>query len=320
MFVTGATGLIGQTVIKTLLYADNKSDLNIKIYAFVRSREKAEAIFQRDGLNGNLIYVEGNVLEKEIEITPSIDYIIHGASVTDSMEFVKKPVETINIGIIGTENILNFAIKKRVKSVVYLSSMEVYGKITEKKRLKETDTGYMDPLSVRSSYSESKRMIENICVSFFEEYDVPVKIVRLAQTFGPGVEYTDNRVFAEFARCAIEKRDIVLHTPGRSERMYLYSYDAASAILTVLLRGVNGQAYNAANESTYCSIRQMAELVKNEIANDLISVTIHDEKVKAVHYAPEHYLYLDTEKLMSLGWSAKTDLVTAYKKMIESWL
>lgn len=318
ILITGATGLIGQTLIKLLLFINREFDLGIKIYAFIRDREKADKIFRKYDADDSLVYVEGDILREELHIDDPIDYIIHGASITNSRDFVEKPVETINTGFFGTEKILDLAYRQKVKAVAYLSSMEVYGSVTEKRKLKEEDMGYLNPLSVRSSYSESKRMIENLCVSFFAEYAVPVKIIRLAQTFGPGVEYGDNRVFAEFARCVIEKKDIVLHTSGISERMYLYSYDAAEAILTVLIKGEAGQAYNAANETTYCSIRQMADLVKRELADGAIKVLVEERQERAVQYSPEHYLYLDTEKLMKLGWSAKTDLVTAYKKMIEA--
>ena len=68
-------------------------------------------------------------------------------------------------------------------------------------------------------------------------------------------------LFAEFARCAIEKRNIVLKTKGETERCYLDISDAVSAILTVLLNGKIGEIYTAANEETYCSIYEMAKLV-----------------------------------------------------------
>ena len=94
--------------------------------------------------------------------------------------------------------------------MVYLSSLEVYGTPEKDADLiTENDYGYIEPLSVRSSYSEGKRMVECLCASYAHEYSVPVKIARLSQTFGPGVAYEDGRVFAEFARCALEQRDIV---------------------------------------------------------------------------------------------------------------
>ncbi len=319
ILVTGATGLIGQTIVKSMLSANNVLNLDMKIYMFVRDKKKAERIFGNGDQNRHsLVYIEGDLLKGKIDILENIDYIIHGASITDSMEFVNRPIETINTGIIGTENVLYFSRKKQIRSFVYLSSMEVYGAITEKRKLKEDDVGYLNPLLVRSSYSESKRMIENICISFFSEYGIPVKIIRLAQTFGPGIKYEDSRVFAQFARCAIEKRDIVLYTTGASERMYLYSEDAVDAILTVLIKGEDGNVYNAGNEETYCSIRQMAELVKTKIANNEISVLIEESQEKAIQFSPEHYLYLDIEKLTGLGWKPATDLITSYKRLIEA--
>jgi nucleoside-diphosphate-sugar epimerase len=79
---------------------------------------------------------------------------------------------------------------------------------------------------------------------------VPAVILRATQTFGPGVKYEDGRVFAEFMRCAVEKRNIVLKSDGSTERCYLYTADAVSAILVALLKGEPGQAYTVANKDT----------------------------------------------------------------------
>ena len=135
--------------------------------------------------------------------------------------------------------------------MVYLSSLEVYGvPQTEDGTVTETDYGYIDPLSVRSSYSEGKRMVECLCASYAKEYQVPVKVARLSQTFGAGVEYHDGRVFAEFARCAVEKRNIILHTAGNTLRTYCYTKDAVAALLTILVKGEVGSAYNVTNKNT----------------------------------------------------------------------
>lgn len=159
-------------------------------------------------------------------------------------------------------------------------------------------------------------MCEALCTAYVAQYGVPAKIVRLTQTFGPGVAYDDGRVFAEFARCAIEKRNIVLHTKGETKRSYLYTEDAAAAILTVLLKGESGQAYNAANEETYCSIREMAQLVAEECAKGEIGVDIQIEDESKFGYAPVLRMNLDTRKLRNLGWRAKVDLKTAFFYMM----
>ena len=150
------------------------------------------------------------------------------------------------------------------------------------------------------------------------QYGVPSKVVRLTQTFGPGVQYNDGRVFAEFARCAIEGRNITLHTKGETKRSYLCTEDAVNAILTVLLKGQDGEAYNAANEDTYCSIYEMAKLVANECAGGKIKVVIEETDASTFGYAPTLHMNLDSKKIRHLGWEPKDGLLDMYSKMIDS--
>ena len=311
IFISGATGLIGKTLVKKLDELNKQFDLNIRIYVLTRNVSKARSIFQK---YEGIIYIQGDIRNKNLEFSDRIDYIIHATSVTDSRTFISNPVETIETTVLGTKLILEFAKEKKVESMVYLSSMEIYGEIQDSKPLTELDVGYLNPLSVRSSYSESKRLAETLCVSFFHEYGVPIKILRLAQTFGPGIHYNERRIFAEIARCVIENRDIVLHTQGKSEHMYLYTDDAVEAIIIALISGENGNAYNVANKYTYCSIKEMADLVVGELAKNAIKVII-DNKENVI-YAPEHHIYLDTSKIEKLGWVAKTNLQDMYFKLI----
>lgn len=126
---------------------------------------------------------------------------------------VTKPVETICVAVDGTRNILELAKENDVKSVVYISSMEVYGSPDASlPYVSENDYGYVDILNVRSCYPEGKRMCECLCTSYAHEYNLPIKIARLAQTFGAGVSKNETRVFAQFARSLINEEDIILHT------------------------------------------------------------------------------------------------------------
>ncbi|MCM1362159.1 MAG: NAD(P)-dependent oxidoreductase [Clostridiales bacterium] len=311
ILVTGATGLVGSAIVKKLLEQGNN-----KVVALVRNSEKAEKIFA-DYETDNLEIMISDICDLKPEAV-GVDYIIHAASQTSSKAFVNQPVETINTAIKGTTAILEFARVNPVKSFVYLSSMEVYGLPVTDEKIYEDHSTNLDTMVVRSCYPESKRMCENICVSYFSEYDVPVKIVRLTQTFGPGVAYNDGRVFAEFARCAIEGRDIVLKTKGETKRNYLYLEDAVDAILAVLMKGENGSAYNAANEDTYCSIYEMAKLVTEKCSNKKISVIIEEnEDIAKLGYAPTLKMNLSTEKLKRLGWKAKVGLSDMFKIMIQ---
>lgn len=317
LFITGATGLIGLTLIKSLLHASRERKLELRIIALVRNRMKAEERFRSELDTGRLSLAIGTV-EELPQTEENVDYIIHGASQTASKEFVQHAVETINTAILGTMNLLEFAKEKQVKSFIYLSSMEMYGYPKKGHKVKEHEAGAMSPLTLRNSYPLSKLMCESLCCAYAYEFGIPAKIIRLTQTFGPGVNYNDTRIFAYFARCAIEKQDIILKTKGETERSYLYTTDAATAILTVLLKGKNGQAYNAADEDTYCSIAQMAERIAAE-AGIKVTYELQDEADNG--FPQTLYMDLDTALLKGLGWRPFVQrgdaLNNMYQRMID---
>lgn len=314
VLITGGTGLIGSTVIKALLYVNEVRKLNVCVLALVRSAEKAKRLFGNE--TDALRFIVGSVEELPTIVEP-IDYIIHGASPTASLFFVNHPVETIQIATMGTMRLLMLAHTKKVGGFVYLSSMEVYGAPQGDTLIPESQGCTLDSMTVRSCYPIAKRLCENLCASYAQEYGVPARVVRLAQTFGPGVERDDKRVFAEFARNAMNKTNIVLQTAGTSKREYLYTADAVTAILTVLLYGKPGEAYNAGNPTTYCSISEMAQLVAEQIAENQISVCHEDSLNQSnTQYSPPHHFYLDVSKLKNIGWQPTRGLKEMYERMI----
>lgn len=305
LLITGATGLIGSTIVNALLYANKKRNLNLTVLALVRSESRAKERFAEHSGDQSLKFVVGSV-EELPEIDGAVDFIIHGASQTASKMMVEQPVETILTAVQGTKNLLDLAKEKNVEGMVYLSSMEMYGHPERGHKVTEDEAGALSPLNVRNSYPISKQQCEALCCAYASEYGVPVMIARLTQTFGPGVNYNDTRVFAYFGRCVAEKKDIVLKTNGETERCYLYTADAATAILTVMLNGKSGDAYNMADESTYCSIAEMAQRVA-EKGGIKVRFDLQDAAVSG--YPDTIYMDLDTSKLKALGWSVISDNV-----------
>lgn len=317
--ITGSTGLVGSLLTKVLLTYSRKTYANIKIYALCRSKDKFNSVFS-DFLGSDLIPVFVDLLDfdkKKFDF--SVDYIIHGAAITTSKDMVEHAVETLDTAYIGTKNILNLAKEKKIKSMVYLSSMEVYGiTASSLNYVTEKDLGYIDILSPRSSYSEGKRICECLCACYANEYAVPVKCARLAQTLGAGIDYNDSRVTAMFARSVVENKDIVLKTLGTTKRPIVYTTDAISGILTVLQNGKNGESYNIANEETFCSIKDTSSMIAKEIAKDKIKVVFDIQEKN--NFAPDVLLNLSSKKANELGWNAKIDLKEAYSRMIKSFL
>lgn len=313
VLVTGATGLIGMTAVHALLYANKKRNLGLRVCAVVRDPEKAGRVFGDLIGDRNLELLRGT-MEELPPIPVKVDYWIHAACPTASAFMAEHPVEVIRTSVEGTINLLEEARKKETGGFVFLSSMEAFGEVNTEMILDENTLGKVDLSRVRSCYPESKRMCEMLCTSYAKEYGVPAMNIRLAQTFGPGVDYNDRRVFAMMTRNAIKGEDIVLATKGTSRHPYLYTAQAVTAVLTVLLKGKPGETYNAANPDTYCSIFEMGEMVARLVAGGNISVRV-DESGDASRYPAPSFLNMDISRIRSLGWEPEHDLVWMYKRL-----
>lgn len=318
-FVTGATGLVGSLAVKALLYISDVHRLSLRIVAQIRNPEKAKRVLGSLLNRSDLTLLQADLAKDTINYAGPVDYVIHAAAVTTSKLLVSHPVEACKTAINGTLSVLDFAVSKQTKGAVYLSSMEVYGVIQDGRDVQENDLGYVDLTAVRSCYPEGKRMCECLCTAYAHQYQLPVSVVRLAQTFGAGVPADDNRVFAQFAKSVIHGNNIVLHTDGLSEGNYIYTTDALKAIFLLLDRGVPGEAYNAANEACHTTIVDMARLVADRIANKQIQVDIcPPADLQAMGYAPKTKLRLVSQKLRDLGWQPVVDLEEAYRRLIKS--
>lgn len=318
VLITGATGLIGTALVRVLAAARQKYRLNLTLIGNGRSSAKGERLMRDYGLD---VFRSGDIRQfLSTEAIPAkVDYIFHCAAITKSADMVAKPVDVITTAVDGTKNVLELAKERRSISVVYLSSMEVYGQ-NLLGQVQETDLGYLDLSNPRSSYSESKRLCESLCAAYFAQYGVPVKIARLAQTFGAGTPQADTRVFAQFARSAMAEENIVLHTEGRSRGNYCYLADVVRGLLALLLCGTNGQAYNIANPEASMTIREMAELVASEVGQGRIKTVVEiPSDIEKRGYAPAVGFKLNIDKLKALGWHPRYGLADMYKRMIADW-
>ena len=292
ILITGATGLIGSSTVRFFSFI-KEHGVNVEIIAVARNREKVKSLCFSD--NVTWIYDLPNHNLK-------VDYVIHSAGPTDSSFFVEKPSETIIESINLYEELIK-SVGKTMKSFVYLSSMEVYGNCIEDRLICEDEFFPFSPTLTRSSYPEVKRLLECLSVSLSREYHMPIKIARLCQTFGPGVSATDNRVFAQFARCVAGNSNIVLTSKGDTKRSYCSISDSILGILFVLLNGKNGEAYNISSNDSYCSILELAKMFA---ADKNLEVMVHEEEnpryLRTIKYG------LDISKAKAIGFSPITTL------------
>ena len=304
--ITGATGLIGSILIKCLLALDEDIDISIP----VRSMEKATKVF--GNAVGKLnVEVISSLTEWSKRQEGTYDYIVHCASPTNGKYIESHPTETFDLAYQTTKNMLEWG--THFDCFLYVSSLEYYGQVLDDKLITEDMEGYIDTKSPRSAYPLGKRAAEELCKSFAREYGIPAKIARLTQTFGAGVAEDDNRVFAQFARSAIRGEDIILHTKGMSAKPYCYTTDAISAMLYILLKGDNGEAYNVANKDSYISICDLAHFVQERFnRNAKVVISLND----SLGYAPQTMLRLDISKIEQLGWHPIYNLEDMFSRLI----
>ncbi len=313
--VTGATGLLGSCAIRCLLALNKQYDAHIGILAVARNEEKLRSVFA-ENIKDIPYYIYDFSQDEAFAPNKHVDAILHFASPTASRYFIDHPVDTLLTGIRGTDTILRYAHQEQLQSVVFVSSIEVYGTVEDDSTpLTEDMQGYLDPMDARSSYPMAKRAAECLCHGYASELGVPVKVARLAQTFGAGVDKNDNRVFAQFARHVIQGKDIILHTTGELSHCYCYTTDAISALLYLLINGKAGEAYNVANEDTYISIAGMARFLCREFKPD---IQPRIELQEGQGYSPTTHQRLSTQKLRQLGWTPRYNLREMYDRLILS--
>lgn len=315
ILVTGATGLVGKAVVTTLLERNDSSGSSIRVILPVRDLDRLPKEYETRSDVTACVWDASDVNKS---IRQPCNYIVHCAAPTSSRYFVEHPVETIQAILNGTLSMLETARYSNAR-MVFVSSMEVYGELSSNNPITEDCGGPIDSMIVRSSYPQAKQLAETLCASYAAEYSTEVCVARLAQTFGFGVPSSDGRVFSQFAKSSLQGADIVLHTAGTKRNTYVAIDDAVAALLLLAARGVPGTAYNVANEATYCSIREMAEMVVNKFGNGSTKVVIEEDSAAAALYPKPTQQLLDTSRICDLGWRPTMGLEEMYEELLRGW-
>lgn len=320
ILITGANGFLPAYLVEFFLFLNkSRPELNISVIGIARNEDKANARFKEYLMYTNFKLVIQDVCI-QINISEKIDYIIHAASQASPKFYGIDPVGTLYPNVIGTINLLNFSKQKKIKSFLYFSSGEVYGKV-ESISINENDYGYLNPIDIRSCYGESKRMGENICISYLHQYDINVKIVRPFHTYGPGMSLEDGRVFADFVKCVINKKDIRLTSDGSALRAFCYLSDATIGFIKVLISGVPGEAYNIGNPKEEISIINLAYTLIDLYPEYKLRVIAESSKKNSGYIESKVQKILpDIKKVQKIGWEPKISLIEGFRRTIISFL
>lgn len=314
VLITGATGLIGSFAADMLLYANRTENAGIKIYLLARDEKRLRERFASSVKESCLHFIIQDIVNP-LELTVPVDYMIHAAGDGFPAAFREHPVETMTPALFGTYQLLQYARKYAPQKFIYISSGEIYGKSVGTEHVfAEKESGYLDSMSVRACYPMAKRCAETLCVSFGEQYHIPVVVVRPSHIYGVCTSIHDNRATVQFLNAAAAGEDIIMHSDGRQMRSYTYVADCVSGIFTAMLNGTSGEAYNIANTASRVTIAEFAGILADEAGVDCI-VKAPDEKERREH-TPIEYAVLDASKLEQLGWRGKYSIDEGISNML----
>ncbi len=312
-FITGASGLIGSFLVDMLFYANETRNAGIQVYALVRDREGAQQRYRSFVDHPGFHLIVQDVCEPLL-LEARADYVIHAAGDGYPKAFRERPVETMLPALTGTWRLLEYVKKERNSRFLYVSSGEIYGEADGKEGtvgegmsgFTEADSGYVDTMRSRSCYPSAKRAAETLCAAYHAEYGVDAVVIRLSHIYGPNVSPRDNRASAQFFGNVLEGRDVILKSRGEQIRSYTYVADCVSAMLTVLIRGKAGEAYNVSNPDARASIAGFARMIAECGSRKCLFAVPNEEERQ--ENTPIPCAVLNPEKLRQLGWQGAYDV------------
>ena len=316
ILITGATGLIGTCLIDALM-AKNQDGLQCKIYALGRSEEKAKSRFCAYWDSPFFTFLSYDVRTPIAEeMVDEVHYIVHLASNTHPVQYATDPIGTITTNIIGTDNLLKFATKKKSIRCMLASSNEIYGENRgDVEFFSEDYCGYIDCNTLRAGYTESKRCSEALCQAYIEKEKLDVVIARLTRSYGPTMQLSDTKAISQFIKKGINGEDIVLKSEGTQYFSYTYVADAVSGLLYILLNGHCGEAYNIADEKSDIRLKDLAGLIALKAGKKVIFEI--PEEAEAKGYSKATKARLSSDKIKQLGWSAKDTIESGIGKTMK---
>ena len=315
LLLTGASGLVGTVLVDALMKKNRDDNLNVKIFAAGRNEKIAAERFADYLGDKNFEFVKLDVNEPIKDDLP-VDFIIHAASNTHPLLYSTEPVSTMTTNILGTHNLLEFGLRKKISRFVFVSSVEIYGKaLNDEDIFEENYCGYINCNTLRAGYPEAKRAGEALCQAYISQHGLDIVIPRLSRIYGATMRLNDSKAMSEFIMNGVRGEDIVLKSQGVPRFSYCCATDAASGILYCLLNGKCGEAYNVADSSEILSLRQIAEYISSLAGRKVVFELPSETQAKGFSKAIN--AIMSNDKLRALGWIPKDDTRSGVKKTVE---
>ncbi len=269
VLLTGATGFVGSFLLDVFAEWNKIGPAPARILALDNNLVGlVERVAHLDGRPDIAFFTHD--IRKPFEPAEPVHYIIHCAGVASPTFYRQFPLETIDVNVDGTRNLLELCRSHPVESMLHLSTSEIYGDpSSDSIPTSEDYRGFVSCTGPRACYDESKRLAETLCVIYHAKYGVPVKVGRPFNVYGPGQRLDDRRIIPDLMNAVLNNDPIVLLSDGRATRSFCYIRDAAWAMLSVLLLGKSGEACNVGNDREEVTMLQVAQTLKEASGYEL---------------------------------------------------
>lgn len=316
IMLSGATGMIGSFLIDVIFEKNEIDGLECTVYALGRNEEKARTRFSAHFYSPHFVFLPYDVKYPLFRNDlGNVDYVLHMASNTHPMQYSKDPIGTITTNIIGVQNMLDFAVDHKATRFAFASSNEIYGENRGDIELfDENYCGYINCNTMRAGYPESKRCGEALCQAYRAQKGLDIVIPRFTRTYGPTMLMTDTKAISQFIKKGIAGENIVLKSAGTQYYSYQYVADSVSGLLTIILCGKSGEAYNIAEEHSDIMLKDLADTISS-INGKRVIFEIPDA-VEAAGYSTATKARLDGSKLKELGWKPVYDIKSGIERTI----
>jgi UDP-glucuronate decarboxylase len=213
-------------------------------------------------------FIQHDVI-KPFDYDGKLDFVIHAAGIASPYYYRAFPLETLEVAITGTRNMLELAEKSDAR-FSFFSSSEIYGDPDAKHvPMPESYRGNVSCQGPRACYDESKRVGETLCYIFHTQNGTKTNTIRPFNVYGPGMQETDYRVLPNFASRIKSGNPLHIYGDGTQTRTFCYITDALVGFFLVFLKGVPGEAYNIGNPKPEISMIDLVKALKKVSSGDL---------------------------------------------------
>ncbi len=315
VLITGGAGFLGKYLVLTLEYL-NKNLLKNPCKIIILDNF---IIGARDAFEENeYTKIIEQDISKPFKIEGEVNYIIHAASIAAPLFYNKYRLETIDVGFLGTKNMLELAKDKKVESFLFFSSSEVYGNPDSNNiPTKEDYYGNVSCIGARAAYDESKRIGETLCITYADMYNIPIKIVRPFNIFGPGMRLDDGRGVTNLVISALKGEKIPVYGDGKNTRTWCYVSDATVGFFKILLSNLNKEVFNVGSDEQEIQMRHLAEIVSGLVRKENVVIQNIEGPNEVYKKADPNRRCPDLVKIGTmLGYNSKINLINGLKRFI----